>query len=324
LRPGLSAIVTFWDYDIGLTVVFWGNPSYGTAAIPTSDVPLVDDLINAQPASFANIASERLVEVPTRVARFRAPGDSVDVLLLMQAPSDTIVANAEVKGSARADVWVLPREGGFELRDSTKVRASGLERWIYRVGSSVYQYRIEVTADGSMVAGRASGWFATQSDSASGFGIRGFGTSDIMLATYAQATTPAPARWRDYNIVPVVRSFKASEPLNLLWEIYELSERGGDAQYDLEITVQRRRSGAGRVVAAIVGALAATARVDRRDDRITYHLTRLTKHTLTVVEQLSLDLRGTPSGEYSVSIAVTDRVSGRRSTTTTLVTVEPS
>jgi hypothetical protein len=239
----------------------------------------------------------------------------VDVLVVAEAPMSAIRDSGDVRSSVHASFWMYPRGLPNEYRDSVAVRASGVERWIYRIPVAQYFYRIEATADGSMIAGRAMGWFAAGADTSSAFGTRGFGMSDMVLATSAQSSRSAPSSWRDFTIAPVVGAAPARSTIHLIWENYELGARDGTSEYTIAVTIQRRRSAAGRIAATVVGVVEGAVGIDRRDDRVTSRWARKRAAAATLVDEVAFDLADTPAGEYTITVDITDRVSGRMTST---------
>ncbi len=319
--PGASDVVTFWDYANGLTVVFWGAPTYGTARVARPDGRHIAAAIELQPAAFDNIASERILQIPLSVTRFRAPSDSVDLLILAQAPM-TALRDAVPNVPVRADTWLLGRNDAGNFHDSTALNAAGLERAIYRVAPSEYLYRVEAVAPGAMVAGRAMRWITAGRDTLTGFATRGFGLSDLLLATFSRPNKPAPARWSDFNIAPLLGALPSKSTLDIIWENYDVAARGGQSQYAIAITLQRQRSTGGRIAAAILGVAASAVGIDRRSDRVTMKFDRSGPAAPgAFVDRVSIAMGDTPAGDYRLTLEVTDKVSGRKATSASNITI---
>ena len=321
ILPGRSDVVTFWDYDNGLTVVFWGAPTYGTARLPHPDAHHIGTAIELQPAAFDNIASERILQIPLSVTRFRAPSDSVDLLILAQVPM-TALRDAVPNAPVRADTWLLGRNDAGDFHDSTALNAAGLERAIYRVTQSEYLYRVEAVAPGAMVAGRTMRWITAGRDTLTGFATRGFGLSDLLLATFARPNKPVPARWSDFNIAPLLGALPSKSTLDIIWENYDVAARGGQSQYSIAITLQRQRSTGGRIAAAILGVAASAVGIDRRSDRVTMKFDRSGPAAPgAFVDRVSIAMGDTPAGDYRLTLEVTDRVSGRKASSASNITI---
>ena len=321
LRPGVSDIVTFWDYDIGLTVAFWGAPTYGTARFPITDGAHIATVVDRQPVAFENITAEKILAMPISVTRFRAPGDSVDLLLLAQAPLAAI-REAAPNAKVRADAWLLGRNGAGDFRDSTVLAPSGVDRELYRVIPERYLFRVEATAPGAMIAGRAMRWITADRDTVTGFTLRGFGISDLLLAPAVQPAKRAPVRWSDFNVAPLLGSLPKQRTMDVIWENYELGARNGQTQYSVAITFQRQRSAAGRIAATIVGVAASAVGIDRASDRLTLRFDRAGPAAPgAFVDRISIALGDTPAGDYLLTLEVTDKVSGRKASSSTAITI---
>jgi GWxTD domain-containing protein len=323
-KPPLAIVVTYWDYNNGMTLVFWGSPTYGTSYFPTADAPHIAAAVDLRAASFDNMVRETIVDIPLRTARFRATGDSVDVLLAMHAPVAAIRQASSVDGPARVDVWMYPRDRatGREYRDSASMRGSGVGRWIYRLPVNEYFYRIEATADASMTAARTMGWITAARDSTTGFATRGFGMSDLLVATEARSNKPTAVRWTDFSVAPLIAGIAKGGSLQLIWENYELANREGQANYSIAVTLERRRSAVGRIAIQVLNTLARAVGADRDPDRVIHRFERAAAHAPVIVDYVALSLAETPPGTYRVSVEITDSVSGRKTRTTSVFDIE--
>jgi GWxTD domain-containing protein len=320
LMPDLSDVVTFWDYDNGLSLVFWGSPTYGTAHFPVTDIAHVERIVEIRPVSFDNVATGRIEEIPLGTARFRASGDSVDVLFMSKAPVANIRSATAANNPVRENVWLFGRDVPNTYRDTVMLGASGVKTWRYRVPQSTYMFRIEASAEGALVAGKAMTWITAARDTTTGFSTRGFGISDILLATRAESRG-TPARWDDFSIAPVLGSVPRQSSVDFIWENYELGRRGPQAQYHVTLTIQREHSAAGKIAASIIGAVAGAVNIERRDDRIIQRFDRAVPYSATLVDHLTVALGDTPTGTYRVTLEVSDAVSGRKTSRTAELTV---
>ena len=117
-------------------------------------------------------------------------------------------------------------------------------------------------------------------------------------------------------MTPVLGSVAAGSQFDLVWETYEAGNRGGNAQYDVAVTLERVSTSAGRIAAQIIGAIASAVGIDRRDDRVVMKFSRTMPHAHALVDYVSIGLSDTPAGTYKLTLQVTDRVSGRSSSRT--------
>jgi hypothetical protein len=98
----------------------------------------------------------------------------------------------------------------------------------------------------------------------------------------------------------------------LLWENYALGSSGGQAQYQVTLTMERQRSGAGRIAARIVGAIASAVRIEQRDDRVVQQFDRTAPVSPAIVDHISVALGDTPAGGYRLTLEISDRATGRK------------
>jgi hypothetical protein len=152
---------------------------------------------------------------------------------------------------------------------------------------------------------------------AGGFRRQGFGLSDLLLATKVGQTTAGGARWTSVGATPHVGALPRNSELTIVWENYELGNDGGSARYSVTLSLVRVRSGAGRIAARVLGAIASVARIDtQQDDRYSVTFDRQLPHAAAFADQITIALAETPPGTYIVTIEVTDRASGAKSSRT--------
>lgn len=312
--------LTFWDYQNGLFFMFDGQPTYATLQVSKRFMKHVDDIKYSEPSNWDNIIPGRVHEMPVRMARFRGEADSVDLYLAALAPVSAIQEAAGSRLQVKGSFWLFDARNPEAFRDSTPFGADGAKAWIRRVAPGNVLYRVEATADGVADAARAMSWVRAGDDTATGFTTRGFGISDLLVASRATAN-PSAARWSDFAIVPVLSPVANTGELVIIWENYDLGARADRSEYEIVLTVQRERSAVGRVTAEIVGTLAGLVGVDRRADRVTYTWSRATTHAAVILDNVTVSLRETPPGDYLISLELTDRVSGRKTSRSTVMTV---
>ncbi|HKS05870.1 MAG TPA: GWxTD domain-containing protein [Gemmatimonadaceae bacterium] len=297
----LGAVSTVWAYQSGLLFVFNSEPMSRTGWIPRGDGALVKNIIETYPLRLDNMTPGRIDSLPTRVARFRATRDSVDVFVAFAAPRDTIGANAR-----NAYLWFMSTAGRMVVRDSSRVSTGAANGWRRRVPVGSYAVRVETTLPPDAAPGRST----TTIDAgvnANDFATQGFGISDVLLATSIAPSTSV-ARWTDLAIQPSVGS--VGSQISLAWENYDFTNTNGAANYTVSVFIGGERSLLGRIAARIAGVVGA--RVDRRDDGLVVTVDRSTAFAPTIVDQLVVDLTGTPPGRYSLRLDVTDRATGRK------------
>jgi hypothetical protein len=246
------------------------------------------------------------------VARFRA-GDSIDVYTTIHAPVSQTRSTTGGPGPA-AYLWVITEDTLVRARDSASVSDNRPLGFTRRVAQGTYSIRAEVTTSGDETTG-ALGVASTvaANDTATGFLLRGFGLSDVVFASRVAPRGAVPGRWSDFEITPHIGPAGTGGTLEVLWEVYDLAVRDGSASYDVALTIAQSdtRSGLGRIAAEVIGALGSAIGIDRRDNSITSRFTRNVTQSRVVPDHVTIGLGDTPSGVYTLTLAVTDKVSGR-------------
>jgi hypothetical protein len=199
--------------------------------------------------------------------------------------------------------------------------APGIQSFIHRLAPGSYLYRVEASAEAAMRGARAAAGIGAHADPQTGFATRGFGMSDVLLATRAESRTAIPGRWSELDLVPLVGAADSAADLSLVWENYELGSDGGTARYTVTVTMERLQSAAGRVAARLTGALASRVGVDRTDSRVALVFDREQPHSAAMLEHITMALGDTPSGTYQLTVEINDRVSERTMTRTTALVV---
>jgi hypothetical protein len=179
------------------------------------------------------------------------------------------------------------------------------------VTPGAYIFHVEASAEDATRAGRGAGVADASDKPVGGFGLHGFGISDMLITTRAEPRGGTARRWNELDMVPAVGGVRHGAPLTLVWENYELGARDGNAQYEVVVTLSRQQSLAGRIAAGISGALARVARVDRGNDRVAISFDRTVPHAPAFVDYITITLNSTPVGQYTLSLQITDRVTGK-------------
>jgi GWxTD domain-containing protein len=310
-----SEISWIWAYPTSRVFEFRGRPGFGTAITPSGDLDVVYRQTRDTPVRWDNLADIKIDSMPTQVARFRAPGDSVDVFFAAQAPVDSIRKSSDV-GDLNSHVWLLSFAASTILHDSAALSPKGSVGWTRRLPAGGYIFRAEASTQGSTRAGRSTTTIDGSGSGMSGLPARGLGISDMLIATSAEPKGGAAKRWSDYAIEPTAGAISRSGQLTLVWENYEFGKKDDATQYTVTITLTRERSAAGQLAANILGALASVARVDRNSDKMTVSFDRNVPHAAAVADHISIGLGETPLGQYLLTLEVTDKVSGQKATRT--------
>jgi hypothetical protein len=181
--------------------------------------------------------------------------------------------------------------------------------WRLTMGPGEYTLRVEALIPAHDRAARGVAPFA----------VRSYWGSWLMLSDILTAGRVAPrdslaSRWSDYLIEPNAGWFTPGRSVGLLWEVYNLApDDAGQVSYavDLRFTLESitRRSLVAQIVGGLGDALGVTA---QGDDRISLHYTRTTDATPNYVnvEYLTVDLKDSPEGTYTIEVEVTDLRTG--------------
>ena len=317
----LANLTTLWAYSPGWLIIFRGAPTYATARIPPEDIAIVDSLVRATPASWRNATEETIIDMPTQVARFRGPRDSVDVVIASEPPVAEMREMTGANTLVRTDLWLFGRDVPNAVHDSSSIRTAGARTWKYRVPRGIYEYRVESTADGALLAGRWADRVDATADQQTGFATRGFGISDVLLAGTATPRAGA-TRWSDIEVAPTAGTVTKGGQLALVWEEYEFGEADGSAKYSVSVSIERRyKQAINRLRARVISAFAAMAGVERSDDRVVFRYERSVPYSPTMVDYLTIGLDDSSAGEYRLTLDITDRVTGRTSTRTQRIVI---
>jgi hypothetical protein len=310
----------FWLYNADLVFAFSKRLHTGKAHFPASDVAAIEATKQWQPARWDNIATSRIDSMPTQLARFRSGDDSVEVFLSSRAPMEAIALTGLADALPTAHLWLYGLDTPVAVVDSTKLGASGRMQWTRRLAAGSYYYRIESMIPGTLVAGRAAAGMAMGHDPATGFAMRGFGISDLLVASRTSAA-PTAKRWIDFDPEPVLGAVTKGSEIALVWENYELGQTGGTSRYEISIVIDRVRSLSGRIAAEIIGRTASAIGRDMSDDRLSLKFERTVAPANTVADNITIGLGTTPPGSYLLTLRITDRVSGRVASRTVGLTI---
>ena len=326
-----SAVITSWVYDIGLVFTFTGQPTFATARIAPNDQQTFGDIVHTAPVRWMTAPGFTLDSMPAQLARFRARGDSVDVIVAALPPVESMAVNSMVRGMTRSDFWLLAGGTVVIARDSVVPTGPGVQVFTHRVRERNYLFRAEASTTGSLHAARASAAFVAGTDSSTGFGLRGFGISDVLLATRVAEGRNRALRWNDFDVAPLAGPVSRANPLSLLWENYDFSNDRGASHYTVAIIVERDLSPVGSpsrpakvgnaISAAILSRVTGAIGVERADDRIKLRFERTIQHAAVTVDHVDLSLRELPAGPYRLTIEITDLGTGHTASRTTRLDV---
>jgi hypothetical protein len=310
-----------WAYP-GIVFEFLGMRTFGVTCFDDPDYRKAQ--LDREPSRWTNIAYVRIDSLPFQTARFRAPGDSVDVFVAAYASVTALRAASDLNAAVNAQFWLHAWDSADSLTAAMTLNADGMLRWTPRVPAGRYDFRVETAMPGSLVAGRAMMTLQTGRDSTN-FDTQGFGISDVLLAARTEVAATA-TRWSDARITPIVDGVVEAGDVTLLWENYELGRSGASARYGVEIRIERvvrAQNVVGRIAAQIVGGIAGVVGLNRRDDAdgVTFEFERDVPYSVTLLDQVSLSVAGTPPGRYTLALILRDRISGQTTSRTTKIEV---
>lgn len=310
-----------WYYDAtGLLFSFGGMPTFGTAYFGNPE--WARSVMDSIPNRWDNMFRGRIDTLPLRVTRFRGLADSVDVVFASQPPVANIRRSMSVEAPIQAQFWLLDSKLR-ELKHTTAiVRDPEAHAFVERVPAGEFMYRFEANAESATRAARTVSSTRAMDDVATGFSLRGFGMSDVLVARSLQPRGQT-RRWTDFDYQPSAGIIAGGSELSLLWETYDLTEKDGAASYEVVLSIERKRSGTSLagLGARIVNSFSSLVRREQTEDRIVYRYERNTAYAPIITDYFSLVLADLPGGEYDMSVALFDRNSGRTTSKTSRVVI---
>jgi hypothetical protein len=148
-------------------------------------------------------------------------------------------------------------------------------------------------------------------DAPTGLALRGFGMSDVLLATTVGSASTAVRRWTDVPATPLVGTASRARGVTLVWENYDVSDSAGTAALDVTVQLMpldRTVSVSAAVIARLRGLVGAA--VSRNDGSSEVRFSQRRGWAPILVDQLQLDLRTVPDGRYALRVVVSDPVAG--------------
>ena len=310
-------VLEFWDYEqIDANFLFHAMPTYGTARIDQKYRSYVLEHLEAlYPAVWRNLDAVRESARPIdlRTFRFRANADSNALAVIATIPSGAWHATASAHHTATVAVaafdksWRLTDSAStrVELRTTDSASVSAVQ-FRMTLPSSATFLRADALAAGSNRASKAIADLPPHQSS-------GFDVSDLLIARELRTSSSAVNRWSDFEITPLVGgAITSGQPIDVLWEIYGLSETAGQARYRIALVVEQlAKNGAVAVaVRALSGLRNAVAGTESpRTIRVSF--ARESEYRPTLVEQLKIGLGDLAPGNYQMRIEITDDLSGQ-------------
>lgn len=320
-------IRVLWWYGADETFLFDQLPTFGVVRLEPGDRRELRRLRDTIPVVWRNAGERNMVDsVNLEAARFRARGDSGDVFVAADVPVHELVRGVDLaRGALRITLegfnWRAERVFdqtsrhiiSFQHGDTDEIRS-----WRQRVRAGTYLYRVEAFQPDAGRGARGASRIEMVPE-------KGFGLSDLLVAARVSPHPgETPARWTDFDIRPNFGRVHRGQPFGLLWETYDLAPRDGSDNYDVAITIARKKSsgGVGGFFARIVGGVAGAVGLSRATtDSVTLQYPRRTPASRVAVDYVTLDVGNAPPGRYVVTVTVTDKVSGRQASGERAITV---
>ena len=302
-----------WSYrELGLHFVFRSPPTYGVAKLTPEFLSVAEDVRKIAPSAWVNLPTAKFAvdSVDVQLNRFRAPGDSSDVIVFAAFDQSLWCDKGSQRmtllqgfTASRLDGAVVFADTGTVTRHCEAKGSSSLRSWRFRSSRGPLVYRAEALSRERKRAARALGF--TQL----GAGI-GFDISDVVVAArVAPKPNREPKSWSDFDIDPAASVFASGQPISLMWETYWLAEKDNFVRYQVSISVERADSGAGAPLNAriIRGIRTAVGLQERGEERVVLTYERDTRASSTVVDYVTLDVGSLQSGQYVITVRVEDR-----------------
>ena len=312
---GFDGNAETWIYSTGASFTFNTPASFGTARYAGQSFTRAQELKAVQPASWANVPIDRRIDsIQVQLARYRAPGDSADLVMVAELPVDSLIAGIDVTKvplDLGMGMWTGPSV--VLLRDSTRVyvdkndlvNAPRLRAWRERLPAGDHVFRVEALQPDGLRGARALGRVKLRNDA-------GFGASDLLVATrVAPKEGVTPQRWRDLIVAPNAGTFRRGEPIGIVWETYGLQPaKDGGAHYEVTVTLERRfNSKAGAFVANVIGGVSGIAGRSAKEDnkgRAALRFERTSPNPEVALDWITLDVGNAQPGRYLVIVEITD------------------
>ncbi len=299
-----------WQYRSGDVFFFEMAMGFGTARLPVPDIQYVRDVQSVKPASWDNLGlASKIDSMDVRLTRFRAAGDSTDLVVaanvsLPDLLRDAEIADPEVTVELRVIDAAARTVGSASMRRpalADSVTRSVTRAFVQRIGTGVNVVRVEASQRDVGRATRAT--MRIESEAGGGFGI-----SDVLLATAGGAEPPANATgWRALGMTPSSGVYRSGEKIALAWELYGLGSDADATRYRVAIGVERVQGGGAALAARLLDRVGALLRQgESRGDRVEFAFDRTVAPRATLVEYVTLDWLADARGEYRLRVEVTD------------------
>jgi GWxTD domain-containing protein len=309
-----------WAYTtFELRFVFTVAPGADEATFAGDFGMFVHEAARVVPVRFDNVAAVHDADTAlVQLAQFRGDEDRTTLAVFGFTPIGRM-AGGTTAAEVQLEAGVVVRD--LRLRDAyrnvTTERialddTAHVERRSWRLSLMPGEYLLRVEAAIPALGQRARSTTPLRIDPFPNDSLR---LSTVIVAERVEPRDSTPERWTDFFLDPSIGLFHPSEPVALLWEMYNLQPDSlGIARYrvDLEISVKdvERGSVAGRIIGGILDAVGLSA---RGDDAValSYEGQAVIDPRAEKPEYLTVDLGNATPATYGVVLTITDLVSGQ-------------
>jgi hypothetical protein len=235
-------------------------------------------------------------------------------------PIMRLMEGSDLARASREDAFTITTPDGrnpLTVRDTVIVRATSAREapraWERVLPAGNYAYRVE-----SRVASNGRGARARANLVLTPFPAGALAASDLLVARRLEPRPGAlPRALSDFVVVPqATLSFRQDDTVGVYWETYGVRPDSGGAgrlRIELSLTLREIDRGTNLVVRAFGGVLDATGLTARGDTRTAVRFDRAVPAAAVdrAPNYFSLDLRGAPSGTYTLLVRTTDLTTGR-------------
>ncbi len=265
---------------------------------------------------------------PVRTVAFQDPGGKLSVAFYYALPAAQVQVVPAAGGRSAVDyrqqLLVEPLDGGDPFRDEQEVRLVARSipqdpgvllprvEWV-AMAPGTYQYGLRLTDLTSGRSGLTQGAVAVD-DLVSG----GLALSGIVLATGvtpASGAQDAFVRWGRWRVVPLPSQvFRREQTVFVYYEAYGLAtDESGAARYRTTYTLEAGNPDR-NVVARFFSAVGERLFGGEERGSVSYSFEHARSEEVhPTLEFFSLDVSGSPVGDYVLTVEVEDLVAGRTS-----------
>jgi GWxTD domain-containing protein len=304
----------FWWYAPRLQFIVHYMPIFNRFRAGFDDIAINEEVQSEAPATWAGAPGIPAIDsIPLRVARFRPDGAQPSVFVSGVVPIQRMRVEGVREAMPMARIWMFADGADAVARDSTRPGDDGRASWKLRAPAGDLYTRAEAMVDGGGAARGTT--FAPSVKVGSGLAL-----SDIVVAARV-ADGAAPARrWHELAIQPAPDTLPRARGIALAWEVYNLSARAAAQHYAVRLVLEKAsKSVAGRIVAQIGGLVG----VQRGADRVTLTFERDAAARDVTVEHVALSVREAPAGRYTLTVEITDKLTGARASRSTPLLISP-